>query len=145
MYTGRYYHKIDSKHRFSLPAQFRKDLGKNIVVTKGLDGCLFIFDEEVWEKKLKETAALEFTKKVHRDFVRLLTNEAENAELDAHGRCRISEHLGNQASLRKDIVIVGSLDRVEVWDQARYHTYLTAIESHAEEIAEAVSERKGQV
>ncbi len=145
MYTGKYYHKIDSKNRFSLPAQFRKDLGKHIIVTKGLDGCLFVFDKQTWEGKLEETAALEFTKKVNRDFVRLLTNEAETIELDAHGRCRISGHLKDQAKLVRDIVIVGSLDRMEIWDQVRYHQYVTAIESRAEEIAEAVSERKGQV
>ena len=142
MYTGRYYHKLDVKNRFSLPAEFRKMLGKKITVTKGLDGCLFVFDEREWGKKLDEVARLEFTKKAHRDFVRLLTNDAESIELDAHGRVLISSHLKEQAKLQRDLVIVGSLDRVEVWDQSAYHKYLADIEENAEKIAEGIQVEK---
>lgn len=139
MYTGRYYHKLDLKNRFSLPATFRKSLGKKCVITKGLDGCLFVFDLAMWTSRLTEAAQLEFTKKTNRDFVRLLTNEAEEIDIDAHGRILVTQHLKDQAGLVKDIVIVGSLDRVEIWNQATYHEYVREIESNAEQIAEAVT------
>lgn len=139
MYTGRYYHKLDAKGRFSLPAQYRKQLGKKVVITKGLDGCLFVFDEREWGKKLDEAARLEYTKKAHRDFVRLLTNDALTTEVDAHGRVLLSAHLKAQGRLNREIVIVGSLDRVELWDQEAYHQYLKAVESQAEQIAEGIS------
>lgn len=145
MYIGRYYHKIDEKNRFSLPASFRKDIEKKAVITKGLDGCLFIFDEQTWNRTLQDAARLEFTKRNNRDFVRLLTNEAEMLEVDSHGRVLISSYLKEQATLKREIVIVGSLDRVEVWDLTHYHDYLKRIESRAETIAENITERSGQV
>lgn len=139
MYTGRYYHKLDEKNRFSLPAEFRKQLGKQVVITKGLDGCLFVFDEREWGKKLDEAARLEYTKKAHRDFVRLLTNDATTHEVDAHGRVLLSSYLKTLGSLNREIVIVGSLDRVELWNQEAYHEYLKRIEGEAEQIAEGIS------
>lgn len=145
MYIGRYYHKIDEKNRFSLPASFRKSIGKKAVITKGLDGCLFIFDDQTWSRTLQDAARLEYTKKNNRDFVRLLTNEAEEIDVDSHGRVLISSQLKEQAQLGKEIVVVGSLDRVEVWDQTHYHEYLKRIESRAETIAENISERPGQI
>lgn len=138
MYTGRYYHKLDDKSRFSLPAEFRKSLGKKIVITKGLDGCLFVFDEKEWGKKLSEAARLEYTKKAHRDFVRLLTNDAQYFEVDTHGRVLLSAYLRDSVNLKRDLVIVGSLDRVEIWNQEAYHGYLKRIESEAEQIAEGI-------
>lgn len=141
MYTGRYYHKLDDKNRFSLPASFRESLGKKVIVTKGLDGCLFLFDLSQWAKKLEEAGNLEYTKKTNRDFVRLLTNDALELELDEHGRILLSSYLKDQANLKREIVIVGSLDRVEIWDQATYHDYMTKIESQAEDIAELISQK----
>ncbi len=142
MYTGRYYHKLDDKNRFSLPASFRKNLGKMCVITKGLDGCLFVFDTAKWTKTLGDVSNLEFTKRTNRDFVRLLTNQAEEVQIDTHGRALLSGHLKEQASLQRDIVIVGSLDRVEIWDQTTYHEYIKRIEVNADEIAEAVSTKQ---
>ncbi len=142
MYTGRYYHKLDEKNRFSLPPRFRRALGKKITITKGLDGCLFIFDEREWAKKLNEAARLEYTKKAHRDFVRLLTNDAQDVELDTHGRVLLSGDLKELGKLKRDIVIVGSLDRVEIWDQEAYHQYLSRIEREAENIAESINTKE---
>lgn len=142
MYTGRYYHKLDSKHRFSLPAGLRKSLGKSLTVTRGLDGCLFVFDQKTWEENLIHASRLEYTKRAHRDFIRLLTNEAETIEVDSHGRCLVSQHLADRAGLQRDIVIVGSLDRVEVWDQTKYHQYLEKIEKEAEANAETIQVNK---
>jgi MraZ protein len=141
MYTGRYYHKLDDKNRFSLPASFRENLGNKVIVTKGLDGCLFIFDLNQWSKKLEEAGSLEYTKKTNRDFVRLLTNDALEIEIDEHGRVLLGNYLKELAGLKREIVIVGTLDRVEIWDQTNYHAYMSKIEAEAEEIAELISQK----
>lgn len=143
MYIGMYYHKVESKNRFSLPVAFRGQIGSRLIITRGLDGCLFVFDLATWEKQIATSTNLSFTKKNNRDFVRLLTNTASEVEVDEQGRVLLPEHLKTAAKIEKEIVVVGSQDRLEVWDRDTYHQYLTDIESRAEQIAETI-ELEGQ-
>lgn len=139
MYYGRYYHKVESKNRLSIPTIFRKHLNREAILTRGLDGCLFLFDLPTWEKRLAEAQSLSYTKRAHRDFIRLMTNTAVSVEIDAHGRVLLPELLKEQAGLVRDVVVVGSLDRIEIWDQSAYHTYVKTIDETAEEIAEGIT------
>ncbi|PWU23954.1 division/cell wall cluster transcriptional repressor MraZ [Candidatus Cerribacteria bacterium 'Amazon FNV 2010 28 9'] len=138
MYIGTYYHTLETKNRVSLPVSFRTQFTSGIL-TKGLDGCLFLFDKSEWEKKLTQFASLEFTKKAHRDFVRLMTNEAVEVEVDRQGRILIPEHLKDGAHLQKELVITGSMDRIEIWERVAYHAYIEVTESNAEAISESIS------
>lgn len=137
MFIGKYYHTIEEKGRVSLPKSFR-ELEKQWVITRGLDGGLFLFPAKSFQKQVQTLNQLGFTKKAHRDFVRLLTNDAESLEADTQGRITIPEYLRAAAQLTKQVVIVGSFERVEIWDVDTYHAYLDTIADHAEEIAEQI-------
>jgi len=137
-YIGRYYHALEQKGRLSIPVSFRSKLGKKAIVTLGLDGCLFLFDEQTWQDTVTETAEGPMTKKNARDWSRYLANNAEEVEYDAQGRILLSEHARLAAKLTKDVVVVGSLNRIEIWDRDTYHLYLADLEKRAESIAESI-------
>jgi MraZ protein len=137
-FIGRYYHALEQKGRLSIPASFRAKLGQSAIVTSGLDGCLFLFDQATWQETIETTAQGPLTKKNARDWGRYLANNAEEVVFDSQGRILLSEHARNTAHLTKDIVVVGSLNRIEIWDRETYHTYLDALEQQVETIAETV-------
>ena len=137
MLLGKYYHTIEANGRVSLPKQFRTEY-KNWIVTRGLDGGLFMFGEEVFQQELNQLEERSFTQKRNRDFVRLMTNEAKQVTPDSTGRVQLPEYLISFAGLTKDVVIVGSLNKVELWDRDKYHQYLAQLEPEAEAIAESL-------
>ena len=136
MYSGTYYHLIEAKGRIAVPAKFREKLGKNPILTRGLDGCLFLYSQQTWKSFIKTLEDSSVTKKTHRDFIRLMTNEAVELELDAQGRMLLPEALQQQANLTKNVVFAGSLDHIELWDRETYHSYMSNLEKNAETIAE---------
>lgn len=137
MFIGKYYHRLEDKGRLSLPKKFR-DQESNWVITRGLDGCLFLLRAENFEKEIQKISNSSFTKKANRDLVRLMTNEAQELTTDQNGRVNLPNYLIDFASLKKELVVVGSLDHIEIWDQEKYHHYIDQIEAKAEEIAENV-------
>lgn len=143
MFIGKYYHKLEQNGRIVLPKSFR-DEQQQWVVTRGLDGSLFLFSEESFDKEMKELEARSFTTKINRDFIRLMANEAQEIAADKSGRVQLPEYLIRFAQLSEEVVIVGSLNRVEIWDRQLYHRYLDQIESHSEEIAEKLVGQKEQ-
>jgi len=139
MFIGRYYHTLEENSRVSLPKKFR-DIETNWVVTRGLDGGLFLFRAQNFNQELKKLSERTFTKKAHRDFIRLMTNDAQEITADNNGRVSLPEYLIKFAKLKKQLIIVGSYERVEIWDRALYHQYLAQIESQAEKIAEKLND-----
>ncbi len=137
MFIGKYYHRLESNQRISLPKKFR-DQSESWVVTRGLDGCLFLFKPETFQSEIAEIANRSLTKKTNRDLVRLMTNEAQEVISDDNGRVHLPEYLIEFAKLQKDVVVVGSLNRVELWDQSAYHEYVAKLELSAETIAESI-------
>ncbi len=137
MFIGRYYHNLEEKGRLSLPKSFR-ELEKLWVITRGLDGGLFLFPKHDFEKQMTKISSYTFTKKAQRDFVRLMTNDAAEVEVDTGGRILIPEFLRASAQLTKELVVVGSLQRIEIWDVKIYHQYLDQLIQQAESIAEQV-------
>jgi MraZ protein len=136
MLIGTYYHTLEAGGRVSLPKSFRAKT-KKWVVTRGLDGGLFLFPAQDFQKRLAsidQTHSL--TKKAHRDFVRLLTNEAQEVSTDQSGRVKLPGYLTAYAALKKNLVVVGSLEYLELWDRTRYHQYVDGLEKNAESIAE---------
>lgn len=139
MFIGKYYHTLESKGRVSLPKTFRND-HQEWIVTRGLDGGLFLLPEETFITEVKQLSQRPFTKKRHRDFIRLMTNEAQQVSPDSNGRIQLPEYLIEQAHLQKSIVLVGSMSRVEIWDRDRYHQYIDNLEQDAAQIAESIDE-----
>ncbi|MFA6814018.1 MAG: division/cell wall cluster transcriptional repressor MraZ [Patescibacteria group bacterium] len=135
MLIGKFYHNLEGNGRISLPKRFR-NISKSWIVTRGLDGCLFLLQKENFQNELNKITKLGFSKKANRDLVRLMTNEAKELTPDKNGRINLPDYLIDFAQLKKSLVIVGSLNRLEIWDQERYHQYLDQLESKAEDIAE---------
>ncbi len=138
-YIGRFYHALEQKGRLSIPVTFRTKLGDSAIITRGLDGCLFLFDEHNWQQLLQTTTKGSLTQKKHRDWARYVSNTAIQVNLDGQGRILIPEYLRDQAHLSTSAVIVGSIDRIEIWDQKTYHNYFAELEANAEAIAESLT------
>lgn len=113
-----------------------------MVLSRGLDGCLFLFDQSRWDQIAQDLNGSLFAKKLHRDFSRLMLHSAVVVDLDQLGRILIPEDLRALAHLTKEVVFAGSGDRVEIWDRGTYHAYLEAIETRAEHIAEEYADAR---
>ncbi|MFH2118201.1 MAG: division/cell wall cluster transcriptional repressor MraZ [Candidatus Paceibacterota bacterium] len=136
MLIGTYYHTLEAGGRVSLPKSFRQQAQK-WVITRGLDGGLFLFPTKDFQTRLQAVSQThEFTKKANRDFVRLMTNEAQEISADKSGRVKLPSYLTAYAGLKKDLVVVGSLEYIELWNRDTYHKYLDSLEKNAESIAE---------
>lgn len=119
MFMGEYNHTVDAKGRLIIPSKFREALGDTFVVTKGLDGCLFVYDNAEWnafEEKLKQ---LPLTNKSARQFVRFFLAGAAEVEVDKQGRILLPTVLREFAGLEKDVVLLGVASRIEIWDKAK--------------------------
>ena len=127
MFTGRYYHSIEAKGRLAIPQAFREELGSGGVITWGLDGCLFLFPDSYWQKFSEKLASLSLTNQNARNLTRLLVQSATDLNLDQQGRTLIPEYLRQQANLKKQVVVAGSLTRIEIWDRDTYHQHLDLI------------------
>ena len=140
MLIGEYQHTLDPKKRLSLPSKFRKELGKNIIVTRGLDQCLFIFSASAWKKLAEKFADLSIGSSDTRGFNRFMLSGAVEAEVDSAGRILIPDFLKEFATLGTDVVLAGVNDRVEIWDAKLWKTYKKGIESHADAMASKLGE-----
>lgn len=117
MFMGEYNHSIDAKGRAILPAKFREQLGDSYVITKGLDGCLFVYPKDEWDRIEAKFREVPLTTKDARTFARFFFASAVECEGDKQGRVNIPQALREYAGLDKDIVSVGVLDRIEIWSK----------------------------
>lgn len=118
MFMGQYEHSIDTKGRVIIPAKYREELGENFVVTRGLDGCLFLYPQPEWQnfvEKLQGLPSNQNTRKMQRQFL----SKAMEVVLDKQGRILVPSLLREIAALEKEVVFVGMMNRVEVWDKER--------------------------
>ncbi len=128
MFIGEYTHIVDEKKRFSLPAKFRKELGKRVVVTRGKDHCLFLYPTKTWSVISKEVAGMGHVESDPR-FVRFTFAGASEIEIDSIGRILVPEFLREFAELGNNIVITGVHDRVEIWNEKKWAAYRKKLES----------------
>ena len=140
MLLGEYSHTLDTKGRLAMPAKLRESLGNKFMITKGLDGCLFVYDMEQWGLLEKKLAGLPMSRKTARDFTRFLFGGACEAECDKQGRVLLPANLRGHAGLEKDAVIVGVGSRAEIWDAGRWNEYNADNEDDMNELAEQLAE-----
>ncbi len=138
MFIGEYRHTFDAKNRISLPAKFRKELGANVVVTRGLDHCLFVYPKAAWKKQAERIATHSSAGRSGRGLARLMLAGASEAEVDSAGRILVPDYLRSFAKLGVKSVVAGVSDRVEVWDEKAWEAYTKAIERDADEFAESL-------
>jgi MraZ protein len=140
MFIGEYNHSLDSKGRLAVPAKFRNMLEKGAVVTKGLDNCLFLYPKNKWEEIAQKFANLPISQAKARAFARHMLAGAMNVEFDNQGRINLPEYLRKFANLKKDTIIAGLFDRLEIWDEVAWNKYKAVAEKDSGEIAEALGE-----
>lgn len=140
MFLGEYNHNLDTKGRVAIPAKFRDQLEAGAIITRGLDNCLFVFTKAEWESLAQKLMALPLAQANSRAFVRLMMSGATDVELDSQGRILIPEPLRKFAVLKKDLVITGLYNRIEVWDSDEWQRYKQKTESASDEIAERLGE-----
>ena len=136
MFIGEYRHTVDDKNRISLPAKFKKELGKKVVVTRGLDNCLFLFPHKTWEAISKEMAQLGLMQHDTRGFTRFMFSGASEIDVDSMGRILVPDYLREFGGIKGQAVFAGVHDRIEIWQDKRWDTYKKKIESQADMMAE---------
>lgn len=140
MFIGEFAHTLDDKGRISVPKKFRSALEDGLVVTRGLDNCLFVYTKDEWQKLAEKLASLPFAQANTRAFARLMLAGAMDVEVDKVGRVMIPEYLRTFAKLGKDVVIAGLYNRLELWDKETWSAYKEKTEAESGEIAERMSE-----
>ncbi len=120
MFMGEYNHTVDAKGRLIVPSKFREQLGDEFVVTKGLDGCLFVYPNEEWSNIEEKFRNIPLTTKDARKFSRFFFAGAASCEVDKQGRILIPPTLREFAEIQKDVVSVGVLNRIEIWSKERW-------------------------
>ncbi len=140
MLIGEYKHSIDDKNRLSLPAKFRKEMGKKIVVTPGLDNCLFAFAVNEWKKIAEKLSQSSMLQADNRSFNRFMFGGAQEAEIDSIGRILIPDFLKDRAGLKNKIVIIGVQNRLEIWNEKVWDEYKQVVASQADTLAEKLGQ-----
>ena len=138
MLMGEYHHNIDDKGRLIIPSKFRSELGERFVITKGLDACLFIYSETEWNKIVQKLSTLQFTKKNVRAFERAFIGGASINEFDKQGRINITSPLIHYANIKKECVIIGVNERLEIWSKEVFNIYMKENEESLAEISEDI-------
>lgn len=136
MFIGEYKHNIDLKKRLALPSKFRKELGKSIVITRGLDNCLFVYPMKTWKELAEKLGTMPIGESATRSFVRLMLAGAVDVNGDSQGRVLIPDYLKEYANLGKNVVVAGLFNRLEIWDEKEWDSYKQKAEKNTEEIAE---------
>jgi len=143
MLLGEYEHTIDDKNRLTLPAKFRSAFSDGIVVTRGVDGCLSAYAPDAWERVVQSRlASLDPLSKEGRRMQRFFYSGATEGELDKQGRVNVPAALIEHAGLgRREVVVAGVNDHVEIWDREAWRRELAEVEGSAEDVAERLAER----
>ena len=136
MFIGEYRHTLDAKNRVSLPAKFRKELGGSVIVTRGLDRCLFVYPKTAWKKEAQKFAEHSAGGASGRAYARLMLAGASEADVDSAGRILVPDYLKAYAGLSAKCVVAGVSDRVELWDEPSWESYTRTIERDADRFAE---------
>lgn len=140
MFIGEYTHSIDGKNRLFVPTKFQKDLKQGVVVTRGLDSCLFVFSLKSWEQIAEKLKSMPLTNQNSRAFARLMLAGAMEVKLDKQGRILLPQYLKEFASLNKETVLAGLFDRIEIWNKESWEKYKKQTEKDSNKIAENLTE-----
>ena len=141
MLIGEYIHILDNKNRLSLPVKFRRKMGKKIIITPGLDNCLFVFTMNEWQKISTKLSGSSLLQSDARSFNRFMFGGAAEVDVDKIGRILIPDFLKERANLKSRVVVIGVQSRVEIWNDKAWASYKKAVEKQYD----ALAERLGQI
>lgn len=138
MFIGEYRHTFDAKNRISVPAKFRKEFGGSVIVTRGLDRCLFVYPKQAWKKEAEKLSRHATGGAAGRGLSRLMLAGASEADVDSAGRILVPDYLKSFAGLTVKAVVAGVSERVELWDEKAWESYTKTIEKNADQFAESL-------
>ncbi len=141
-FKGSYKFTLDHKGRVNIPAKLRRATAGSsydtFVITRGLEECLFVFALDQWEKIEEKLQGLSFTQAAHRLFIRILLSNACDSILDRQGRITIPQSLLSLAKINKEVLIIGALQRIEIWNPEIFENYLKQADQTYEQVAEKI-------
>ncbi|MBI2448587.1 division/cell wall cluster transcriptional repressor MraZ [Candidatus Microgenomates bacterium] len=140
MFIGEYSYTIDEKGRVATPVKYRVQLGDGVVVTRGLDNCLFMYAKKDWAVLAEKLGNMPTTDKSARDYARLMLAGAMDIEPDKAGRIVLPQYLRDFASLKKNVVVAGLYNRIEIWDETTWKKYEQEVEKNSGDIADKLSQ-----
>ena len=140
MFIGEYQHSVDPKKRLALPSKFRKELGARVVVTRGLDKCLFVYPLKTWKELAEKLGTLPMGQSSTRSFVRLMLAGAIDSDVDSQGRILLPEYLKEYAGLSRSVTVAGLFNRLEIWDEKKWKSYRNKAEESSDKVAEQLGE-----
>ncbi|MBU6370485.1 MAG: division/cell wall cluster transcriptional repressor MraZ [Patescibacteria group bacterium] len=140
MLIGEYIHTLDEKKRVSLPVKFRKEIGKTIVVTAGLDGCLWLFTLAQWKDISSKLGQFSMLAADNRSFNRYMFGSATEVAVDTIGRILIPDFLVRRAALKAKVAVVGVGNRVEIWSEEAWSEHKSVVEKRADQLAEKLGQ-----
>lgn len=126
LFLGDFPHTLDDKGRLIMPSKFRNELGANFIVTRGLEGCLFVFTEQKWIEFTEQLNSKGLSKKDVRSITRFFCSCAMNTDLDKQGRFVVNKNLREFAEIERDVMIIGVSDRIEIWSKEKWDEYSKA-------------------
>lgn len=138
MFIGEFHFNIDDKGRLFLPSELRKGLGEEVIVARGIEKCLYVYPTEAWKTMVDKISNLSFTKKNNREFSRLFLSGAYQREIDTKGRINLDSILIEYSGLKKDCVILGVGQRLEIWDKEAWIKYYQDRQSVIDSISEEI-------
>lgn len=140
MIIGQYNYNLDPKKRLTIPTKFRSVLSEGAVITRGIDGCLFLYPQKQWNELADKLSKLPLSQSNARSFARVMLAGAMDVKVDSLGRILIPDYLKEYAKLNKSVVIAGLYDRIEIWDEDAWKKYGQTTNSQVEDMAEGLKE-----
>jgi MraZ protein len=141
MLLGEHEHSLDDKNRLTLPAKLREQLGDSVVVTRGMDGCLYVYARGSWDALAARIGGLDSLSAASRQMQRHFFVNATAAELDKQGRMVIPAILLEREQIGRDVTVTGVGDHLEIWDRGKWASQQQAVEGSAEDVAERLASR----
>ena len=135
---GEFHHNLDEKGRIAIPAKYREILGKNFVITRGIEHCIYVYPLNTFQSIVTKLESLPFTKKDARVFTRFFMSGATAVELDKQGRINIPTPLSNYGNLARDCVVIGANDRLEIWNENDFNSFMSSCNDEMSLIAEGL-------
>ena len=141
MLLGEHEHTLDDKNRLTLPAKLREQLGERVVVSRGLDGCLYVYSDAEWARLAERVGSLDPFSREARTMQRWFFASGSDAELDKQGRVVIPATLLKNAGIGREVTVAGVYDHLEIWDRASWREQQQTVEGSAEDVAERLAKR----
>ncbi len=136
MLMGEFHHNIDDKLRLVMPNSFRDELGEEVVITRGLEDCLFVYSLKEWSSIVEKLKSLPFTKKDARSFTRIFLSGATICQFDKQGRIKLTSPLKEYASIEKECIVIGVNDRIEIWSKSNWDKFFEDSKESLSDVAD---------